>query len=154
MMSILLCGYTLNSFYGSFFVPMILDAFNRHQLFAFLLVYSLLSFDLGKCFNCGGECVYEDLICGELGSIPAAGCVSGSCVVFHLSIAQVTLRLFVRYTRGESYNSDPEPDMEKTQIHIVIPTPNSSQRSTNTMQSHYRCQSMVMAMTEIIGSFL
>ena len=113
MMSILLCGYTLNSFYGSFFVPMILDAFNRHQLFAFLLVRSLLSFDLGKCFNCGGECVYEDPICGELGSLSAAGRVSGSCVVFHLSIAQVALCLFVRYTRGESYNIDPEQDMEK-----------------------------------------
>lgn len=113
MMSILLCGYTLNTFYGSFFVPMILDAFNKHQLFAFLLVDSLLSFDLGKCFNCGSECVYKDLICAELGSIFAAGYVPGSCVVFHLSTLQVTLCLFARNTCGE-YSIDPKRSNKKT----------------------------------------
>lgn len=129
MTSILLCGYTLNSFYGSFFVPMILDAFNRHQLFAFLLVHLLRSFCLGKCLNCGGECVYKDLICGELGSILTAGRVSGSCVVFHLSIAQVTLCLFVRYIRKESYSVDPELDMVISRIHIVIPTSNEAREA-------------------------
>ena len=114
MMSILLCGYTLNTFYGSFFVPMILDAFNKHQLFAFLLVDSLLSFDLGKCSNCGSECVYKDLICAELGSIFAAGYVPGSCVVFHLSTLQVTLCLFARNTCGE-YSIDPKRSIKNTQ---------------------------------------
>ena len=123
MISILLCGYTLNSIYGSFFVPMVLDAFNRHQLFAFLLVCSLWSFYLGKCFNCGSECVCEDLICGELGSIFAAGRVSGSCVVFQLPIVQVTMCLFVRYTRGESYSLDPELDMENNTHSFCDPHP-------------------------------
>ena len=123
MTSILLCGYTLNSIYGSFFVPMVLDAFNRHQLFAFLLVHSLWSFYLGKCFNCGSECVCEDLICGELGSVFAAGRISGSCVVFQLLIVQVTMCLFVRYTRGESYSLDPELDMENNTHSFCDPHP-------------------------------
>ena len=37
-LTILLCGYWINAFYGPFFIPVILEAYNRYQLGSFLIV--------------------------------------------------------------------------------------------------------------------